>query len=291
MNTLLKSSKLHHIATLATTLPLFIGVLVLSQMPMLAANFVWINKDFKNTTGSDVNDFRWFFQGDIRGAIVDTYEDSPFSSPPEIGITLPAVTTRISWSGGVVQNGSSAHFGILVDRDKLPQGFRFFQSPWWTINGDLFRQVAGSATIKIQGDPEIIAVAPYDPTDRSLFVFDFAYAILDSPLALAQLTFNNPAIPFIHIPGSATIPSGGEIGIANIPSVNPGQFIIWQMSVNFSGDPLGNAGHVIMQEQKPVPETTSTLSLLALGTLGAASTLKSKLKPSKSTEKETTKVG
>jgi hypothetical protein len=40
-----------------------------------------------------------------------------------------------------------------------------------------------------------------------------------------------------------------------------------------------------------VPEPTSTLSLLALGTLGAASTLKRQLKPSKSTEKETTKVG
>jgi hypothetical protein len=40
-----------------------------------------------------------------------------------------------------------------------------------------------------------------------------------------------------------------------------------------------------------VPEPTSIFSLLALGTLGAASTLKRKLKPSKSTEKETTKVG
>lgn len=40
----------------------------------------------------------------------------------------------------------------------------------------------------------------------------------------------------------------------------------------------------------PVPEPTSTISFLALGTLGAASTLKRKLKPSKSSEKETTKV-
>lgn len=40
-----------------------------------------------------------------------------------------------------------------------------------------------------------------------------------------------------------------------------------------------------------VPEPTSTLSLLALGTLGAGATLKRKLKPSKSTIKETTKVG
>ena len=49
-------------------------------------------------------------------------------------------------------------------------------------------------------------------------------------------------------------------------------------------DPKGNSYY-------KVPEPTSTLSLLALGTLGAASTLKRKLKPSQSTEKETTKVG
>ncbi|NCS77040.1 MAG: PEP-CTERM sorting domain-containing protein [Microcystis aeruginosa K13-07] len=40
-----------------------------------------------------------------------------------------------------------------------------------------------------------------------------------------------------------------------------------------------------------VPEPTSILSLLALGTLGAASTLKRQIKSSKPSEKETTKVG
>ncbi len=42
--------------------------------------------------------------------------------------------------------------------------------------------------------------------------------------------------------------------------------------------------------QVTVPEPSSILSLLALGTLGAASTLKRQLKSSKSSEKETTKV-
>ncbi|QGZ92743.1 MAG: PEP-CTERM sorting domain-containing protein [Microcystis viridis Mv_BB_P_19951000_S69] len=42
---------------------------------------------------------------------------------------------------------------------------------------------------------------------------------------------------------------------------------------------------------KAVPEPNSLLGLVALGTLGAASTLKHKLKPSQSTTKETTKVG
>lgn len=40
-----------------------------------------------------------------------------------------------------------------------------------------------------------------------------------------------------------------------------------------------------------VPEPTSTLSLLALSTLGAASTLKRQIKSCKTSEKETTKVG
>jgi hypothetical protein len=40
-----------------------------------------------------------------------------------------------------------------------------------------------------------------------------------------------------------------------------------------------------------VPDPSSILGLLALGTLGAASTLKRKLKPSQSIKKETTKVG
>jgi hypothetical protein len=45
---------------------------------------------------------------------------------------------------------------------------------------------------------------------------------------------------------------------------------------------------------KLVPEPSSTAGLLAIGSfgaLGAASTLKRKLKSSQSTEKETTKVG
>ena len=47
----------------------------------------------------------------------------------------------------------------------------------------------------------------------------------------------------------------------------------------------------ITKEIKGTPEPTSIISLFALGTLGAASTLKRKLKPSKSAEKETPKVG
>ncbi len=69
--------------------------------------------------------------------------------------------------------------------------------------------------------------------------------------------------------------NGGGGGGNQIPGFNP------------------NSGGVTMNEMDvqalpvPVPEPTSTLSLLAFGTLGAASTLKRKLKPSK---KDETKV-
>ncbi|WP_260442126.1 PEP-CTERM sorting domain-containing protein [Microcystis aeruginosa] len=75
-----------------------------------------------------------------------------------------------------------------------------------------------------------------------------------------------------------------------------------EISFDFPSNTLPNSGFVRNQAtdtnggtsleiEVDVPEPSSILSLLALGTLGAASTLKRKLKPSKSTEKETTKVG
>ncbi|MFN7567971.1 MAG: hypothetical protein ACK5QJ_13425 [Microcystis sp.] len=66
--------------------------------------------------------------------------------------------------------------------------------------------------------------------------------------------------------------------------------IIPTCSVNtFENNFDGQVDGVI--SSKPIPESSSVLSLLALGTLGAASTLKRQIKPSKSSEKETTKVG
>jgi len=53
---------------------------------------------------------------------------------------------------------------------------------------------------------------------------------------------------------------------------------------------INDAG-IIVLAAKSAPEPSSILSLLALGTLGAGATLKRQLKPSKPSEKETTKVG
>ena len=60
---------------------------------------------------------------------------------------------------------------------------------------------------------------------------------------------------------------------------------------NQGGNFLFTGKHLASPVPVPAPEPSSILSILAIGTLGAASTLKRKLKPSQSTEKETTKVG
>lgn len=72
--------------------------------------------------------------------------------------------------------------------------------------------------------------------------------------------------------------AGGTITLNNIAS-------------DFNGDAISGSITAMSEPPTTVPEPTSTLSLLALGTLGAASTLKRKLKTSKSSEKELEKVG
>ncbi|TRU80252.1 MAG: PEP-CTERM sorting domain-containing protein [Microcystis novacekii Mn_MB_F_20050700_S1] len=58
----------------------------------------------------------------------------------------------------------------------------------------------------------------------------------------------------------------------------------------FASTPIVIEQGYILDQCTPIPEPSSTLGFLALGTLGAASTLKRKLKSSKSSEKETAKV-
>ncbi|MCZ8226719.1 MAG: PEP-CTERM sorting domain-containing protein [Microcystis sp. LE19-84.1B] len=89
----------------------------------------------------------------------------------------------------------------------------------------------------------------------------------------------------------------GSTGLEVTGEFTPQQMVCVRKSIFISNINLPGEGFppigITMIEQRfsQVPEPNSTLSLLALGTLGAASTLKRKLKPSQSSEKETRKVG
>lgn len=82
--------------------------------------------------------------------------------------------------------------------------------------------------------------------------------------------------------GQSSLLPGFTIGETDI------SYVIGQGWINTQ--PFTGSVQLGASDGEKTPEPTSTLGLLALGTLGAASTLKRKLKPSKLTEKETTKV-
>jgi len=257
---MINSKAKHHLYLSIIVLAAFV---FLGSEPVLAS-LIWVNKDFRNTTGENRNDLTWFIQGHIKDAIVDSYTGTPFSGSPQVDELGPAPTTEVKWSGGNVSSGGEVHVGLLIDKDKLPDPFRFRRSSFWTLDGILKEQVPGSGVVDLVGDPEIHILSPTDPGDPSLYFFDFSYAVVSNPFQLSELTWDNPLIPWISVPGSTTLAPNGDFLAATIPA-DPGNYVIWQMAVTFAGDPVDSAGHIIMQQQK-VPEP-STIVLILIGIL------------------------
>lgn len=73
--------------------------------------------------------------------------------------------------------------------------------------------------------------------------------------------------------------------------VDSGQITNFMYTINVFDNGNDGLEQFTLRQRASVPEPSTVLGLLALGTLGAASTLKRKLNSSKSNEKETTKVG
>ncbi len=123
-------------------------------------------------------------------------------------------------------------------------------------------------------------------------------AILYTPESPDPLPLPPPPPPFPPIlppPTTFKIINGVAINLQTKNPLKPGECGV------FIPDPVSSSGCILRTVASPflidtrlvtavVPEPSSSLSILALGTLGAAATLKRKLKLSKSTEKETTKV-
>ena len=163
-------------------------------------------------------------------------------------------------------------------------------------------------------------VAPEEPVDLSIglpvveeFAPDFWWRWKNTPaddlptflLAFSGVGVVEPGttpgeqvLPFVPAPGEFVFPAPTPPDWSDPPFVpevdgylGSGEFFsVKPIFLEFATmeDSLVKAGPLTM---KAVPEPNSLLGLVALGALGAASTLKRKLKPSQSTTKETTKVG
>ncbi len=108
------------------------------------------------------------------------------------------------------------------------------------------------------------------------------------PIGSSSDATSNFAINYIIDPSLFKLAS--EPFIQATPLDSSGNPIVFIDPVDGTGN-VAMGGITLFANPCSVPEPSSTLSLLALGTIGAASTLKRKLKPSQSIEKETTKVG
>jgi hypothetical protein len=112
----------------------------------------------------------------------------------------------------------------------------------------------------------------------------------------ANDTFLNIAVPNITVPDTITVTSrildSTPVALGRVkgglPSVGSFNTSWIETSLGLWTEDFGSWG--VRVSAVGVPEPTSVLGLLALGTLGAASILQRKLKQSKSVEKELEKV-
>jgi hypothetical protein len=188
------------------------------------------------------------------------------------------------------------------------------KSEAFTIGESRFKCLCYEVEVEIGGAKVKVTKYLIDPVNVKSFQFDFNFnpaeeEFLSLEYIAPYIELQPPDLSnivsgkILDIAGTtSTIPSGNAnlVELTFLPLVsNPTLPTVSLSSNDFITVFDTNTGQTTTltsldipnESCKRVPEPTSTLSLLAIGTLGAASTLKSRLKPSKTSEKETTKVG
>jgi hypothetical protein len=178
----------------------------------------------------------------------------------------------------------------------------------------LLRNAAGEIlimdTTKVEGIDEGVAMISFK-VSNNLFPtaprLENTVYLLEPPstnLLSDIITLKSFALPSSQeIQFDITLNSSELLGFLpdTVPSDDPRVFvengkeqdITWPLLFAAASPPEGTTFTdkiFVVSDLETTPEPTATLGFLALGTLGAASTLKRKLKQSKSPEKETTKV-
>lgn len=139
-----------------------------------------------------------------------------------------------------------------------------------------------NAVTNIPGLPELFNLNLSLNSDSNQVNVSFLSPLISSPISSQDFDTNiDPLLPGYFLLN----PNNSKFSIPfYIPAGTLGEDEIGQFGLALDIFQSGTASAA-------VPEPSFILSLFAFGTLGTASTLKRKLKPSKSTEKEMTKVG
>jgi hypothetical protein len=174
--------------------------------------------------------------------------------------------SALNWNWSYSGTGIAASGTFITDDTPDNLGFYLITGITGTRNGETITGLQAAGTPIPGNEPfPVDNLISFNP--QQLTIDGFGYSTSGG-------NFVNPFFAnFLSPPGYLEVFSAPPFTPGNLGPEDS------ELPISFSATPI------------IVPEPTSTLSLLALGTLGAASTLKRKLKQSKSAEDDTTKVG
>lgn len=185
------------------------------------------------------------------------------------GTMQAASASALTWDWSYSGTGIAANGTFITDDTPDDLGFYLITEITGTRNGEVITGLQAAGTPIPGNEPffvdNLISLNPQQLTNDG-----FGYST----------SGGNFASPFF----ASFLPTPGYLEVFSAPPFIPGYENFGaedsELPISFSATP----------SLTPVPEPASTLAILALGTLGAASTLKRKRKSSKSPVKGTEKV-
>jgi hypothetical protein len=221
-------------------------------------------------------------------------DNGPLDLNPKIGVIDAALTVTVDrvnsgvevdvkGLGRVSNNGAKLFiFGKINNPVTNNSDTNFLLSSSYSYSLGVDTPVPGTIYAKINAD--LVDLKPIGiPTSTGVDITSTTFATSFSPVSVSvsdKVTAGTPIVAGIlqALKGE----QGKLLGPSGLLTVDTEGVLRRNQALIFQSTFEGGF---------QVPEPSSVFSLLALGTLGAASTLKHKLKPSQSSEKETTKVG
>jgi hypothetical protein len=210
------------------------------------------------------------------------FSDASFADPTTFGNVL---ADYVDAGGGVVQ----ATFSFWIAGIVIGGRWRAQNYDVWQPGGQISPGNLTLGTIYDPSNPILAGVTSFNGGSSSFYNTVGSLNPTVGPLnpgAVAVADWSNGA-PLIAVNTSTF--AGKIAGLNFYPPSSDARSDFWVSSTD--GALLMANSLNFVTKQVSVPEPNSLLGLFAIGTLGAASTLKRKLKSSQSTEKKPTKVG
>jgi hypothetical protein len=249
------------------------------------------SNDQLNPIGTTTNNgFSWSFQGVFDNKPLDLEYTGTLTS-------LDPTTSLLSWTGNGTYNGfnynTKGNITFFATINGLNIDFTSSESDDLLLsNGsDFFRQtytLEGIGNLAVLGSPVNSQIVPFFLGGGQAGGANQQQS--GSGNQTTQQGQVNVSIP-MTLNLNSSKKEGQNGGQQDRTTSTPSTIVTESKTATVELPNCTKTTYTDFKQTTKIPEPSSILGILALGTLGAASTLKRKLKSSQSTKKETTKVG